>query len=111
MLRARGWHHHRCTRWTWESLQNYEWHLRHALEMCHEYTRRYDKVHVHQEFFEWAWENLYELGLADNGLMPFALATGDIVLTDPVETYREFYRETKTWAKWKHSETPHWWWN
>lgn len=40
---------HPCNIWTRESLDNYIWLCIHALELCYEYTRRYNKTHKTQE--------------------------------------------------------------
>lgn len=36
---------HPCTVWARECSENYQWLLSHFVELCHEYTRRYDKIH------------------------------------------------------------------
>ena len=40
-----GYHNHPCTRWVGDSRENYTWTVRHALEICKEYTNKYNKIH------------------------------------------------------------------
>ena len=40
---------HPCTRWAGDSKENYRWLVKHGLELCREYTRRYDKIHKCQD--------------------------------------------------------------
>lgn len=106
MLRG-GWPHHRCTKWTWATIENYNWHLEHALALCDEYTYRYGKVIAHQEVLEYLKENPPDL--RSLGLTEFAIACGDLDLNDPVLTYREYYRQTKLhFCKWTRRPEP-WW--
>ena len=41
--------HHPCTLWTGDSLLNYDWLWKHGMELCFEYTRRYNKIHKCQQ--------------------------------------------------------------
>ena len=40
---------HPCTLWTGDSAENYEWLWQHGMELCFEYTRRYNKIHKCQQ--------------------------------------------------------------
>ena len=40
---------HPCTLWTGDSLLNYDWLWKHGMELCFEYTRRYNKIHKCQQ--------------------------------------------------------------
>lgn len=108
----RAYYNHPCTKWTRESLQNYEWHLKHAMELALEYNRRYDKIHKSFQVIKWCSENYESLNLPDIGMTPFAQAMPDEYKhEDPVEAYRAFYEgEKMDFAKWDRSEwvKPRW---
>jgi hypothetical protein len=36
---------HPCTVWTMKSVANYNWHYKHFIALCEEYTYRYGKIH------------------------------------------------------------------
>lgn len=101
MLRRSGWLHHGCTVWTWETLDNYLWHLEHALALCSEYTYRYGREHKCQEEIEWCKEHIpYHL---PPGLTPYYLATANCI------DYISYYLEYKmSFAKWTRREPPPW---
>lgn len=40
---------HPCTLWAGDSAENYEWLWQHGMELCFEYTRRYNKIHKCQQ--------------------------------------------------------------
>ena len=43
-----GYHKHPCTVWAGDTSQNALWLLHHGFALCHEYTKRYGKVHFAQ---------------------------------------------------------------
>ena len=43
---------HPCSIWTRTSLSNYNWLVEMSLELCKEYTYRYEKVHKSQKYIE-----------------------------------------------------------
>jgi hypothetical protein len=100
---------HPCSKWARESLNNYKWLAVHGRALCHEYTKRYNKVHKTQEVIYWCENNLPNI--PSNGLTEFPLAMPDDVKTpgDPVKSYRDYYRKyKKDIVKWNHSEKPEW---
>ena len=42
---------HPCSQWIRFSSNNYNWALTHGIALCHEYTRRYEKTHKCQEYY------------------------------------------------------------
>ena len=40
---------HPCTLWTGDSADNFCWLVQHGMELCFEYTRRYNKIHKCQQ--------------------------------------------------------------
>jgi hypothetical protein len=113
--------HHPCTKWVMESDGNYLWLGQHAMEMCKEFTRRYNKIHKTQELIECLWKhpprNIPNYGMRK--MTPFVHAyygkdpVGHLmchVPGDPIQSYRNFYKLDKTrFAKWKYSQPPSWW--
>lgn len=100
---------HPCTKWAGETLENYLWLCMLGLELCKEYTRRYEKTHKTQEVIRWCWDNLPNV--PQNGLTAFALAMPPeyVVPGDPVASYRNYYKGAKAKiATWK-TEMPSWW--
>jgi hypothetical protein len=104
-----GYHNHPCTRWCGDSRINYMWASTHALELCKEYTRRYNKIHSCEAGIRHLTDMQHMV--AGEGLTPFALAMPDEYKTnDAVESYRNYYLGAKkTFAKWKSGNLPYWW--
>ena len=106
---------HPCTIWTCKSLENYDWHVEHALELCAEYDRRYHKIHATEKILRWCKKysprNSNKRQLS-KGLTPFAQAMPDHykVSGDAVQAYRNYYIGDKArFAKWKEpSLVPEW---
>ena len=94
--------------WVRESLQNYIWLCHLGIELCKEYTERYDRRHKCQDVIEDCLDNAPPL--ADIGCTPLKLAMPDEYKTDcPVESYRDYYRADKRHlANWK-NKVPAWW--
>ena len=114
-----GYHNHPCTVWCGESNANYSWAFLHAIELCKQYTIRFNKTH----FCETGIRQLFDLMplIPIGKLTPFALAMPDehrpigidIVYhargDDAVQAYRRYYH-TKQFAKWdKDIPAPDWW--
>ena len=106
---------HPCTIWTCKSLENYDWHVEHALELCAEYDRRYRRIHATEKILRWCKKyspkNSNKRQLS-KGLTPFAQAMPDHykVSGDAVQAYRNYYIGDKArFAKWKEpSLVPEW---
>ena len=128
-----GYHSHPCSRWVGDTRANYIWTVRHALELCKEYTNKYGKIH----FCEAGIRHLYFMAklIPEGNLTHFALAMPDeyrpdyihvvshpfSVITDAVgekithasddvavEAYRRYYH-SKEFARWDDRIVPHWW--
>lgn len=104
---------HPSTLWTMESKANYQWHYRHWLELCKEYTYRYGKVHKSWEKFGTRLA-LVPKNIPDGNLTPFKLAFKThpecIVEGDPVQSYRNFYmtKQSRFDMKWTKRRIPNW---
>ncbi len=99
---------HPCSIWVRESLGNYNWLVRHALEMCREYKRRYGREHKSCEVVEWCAKNSPKI--KKKKMTAFVLAMPDKYKNkDAVKAYRNFYlHEKMRFAKWKNCKKPGW---
>jgi len=80
--------------WTRESIENYEFVQELAMELCKEYTFRYEKIHKTQKHIDWL--RTPPLNIPAIKMTPFRLAMPDkYKQEDPVESYKVFYRESK----------------
>jgi hypothetical protein len=105
-----GYHNHPCTRWCGDSRINFMWASTHAIALCLEYNRRYDKIHA----CEAGIRHLADMQHMIQGemLTPFALAMPEQYKShDAVYSYRQYYiHEKKNFAKWnKLNNVPNWW--
>jgi len=99
---------HPSAKWSRASLSNYLWLCDYTMEICYEYTYRYEKIHKSQRVVEWCKDNLPEI--PDIGLTPFAQALpDDLKDKDPIKAYRNYYiRDKKHLFSWKKREVPLW---
>ena len=102
---------HPSTKWTRESIQHYRWLVRHGLEVCNEFTKRYGKYHKTQDVMEWCQNN--EPNIPDNGFTPPPQCMPDEYKNnDTIEAYKTFYIEDKIKIKKlnynKLNNTPEW---
>lgn len=104
-----GYHNHPCTRWCGDSRANYNWASIHALELCNEYTRRYDKIHACQKGIEKLCDMDYLI--PEGELTDFKQAMPEEYKdSDAVKAYRTYYlNDKKDFATWKMGNVPHWW--
>jgi hypothetical protein len=100
---------HPCTIWARKSLSNYRWLKDLIHHLNDEYRFRYKK-NVNHKSFDLV-QTLPEPNIQDIGLTDFALAMPDSMkLSDPVESYRNYYRQSKAdIANWGIREKPFWW--
>lgn len=101
---------HPCAVWARQSKENYTWLVKLGLALCKEYTYRYNKVHICEEVIR----NLPPpYNLPDIPRTPFvtAMPIECVVEDNPVESYRNYYKQFKTkLAFWTKRNYP-WWWN
>jgi len=108
---------HPCTLWTGDSMDNYNWLWLHGMELCFEYTRRYNKIHKCQQVImdlsypspsKFNFDNYF--GTPHPQCMPdeYKCASDDAVLA-----YRKYYvNDKKDIAKWDKSRpAPDWYTN
>lgn len=99
---------HPCAIWTRESRNNYIWLSELGLELCREYTCRYNKVHKSEAVINWCRNNIPELPCVDMTDYRCAMPVECIISTDAVKNYREYYRrEKRSICTWK-TRIPEW---
>lgn len=101
--------------WARASLQNYRWLVELGLQLCDEYTHRYEKVHKSQEILQWLKDN--EPNLPDIPMTSFEPAVpveyirsgSSDAWEDVIASYRAYYVYDKRYfAKWSNRDTPEW---
>ena len=99
---------HPCSIWVRTSLSNYLYLCELGLELCKEYTYRYEKRHKSQDVIEWCVTN--KVNICDKGLTePPKAMPDEFKVKDVVESYRNYYMGAKkTFATWKKREVPIW---
>lgn len=112
---TKGFAHHPCAKWLYESPTNVSWLLDHAIAMSDEYTKRYGKQHgvnyglqqidelfvLHYGDTRTKWANHTKFVQA----MPEEFKNS----ADSVQAYRDYINGYKGYAVWDHSEKPNWW--
>ena len=89
---------HPSTIWTRQSIQHYDWLIKHGLEICNEFTKRYGKLHKTQNVLEWLRDN--KPNITDNGFTPPPQCMPDIYKkADTIEAYKDFYIKDKVGIK------------
>ena len=106
---------HPCNIWLRESFENYNWLCVHAMALCKEYTRRYNKVHKSQKHMEWLMGNnpcpKHVKFTVPPQAMPdeYKVKLDNPKLEATVAAYRRYYRGDKArFAKWKSGNIPKW---
>ena len=86
---------HPCSIWVRESIENYEWLCDLAYALCKEFTFRYEKIHKTQYHIEWLLNNP-PFNIPNTKMTQIRLAMPDEYKQEnPINAYREFYRESK----------------
>jgi hypothetical protein len=99
---------HPCAIWVRTSKANYKWLLELGLQLCVEYTRRYNKIHKSEEIIKWCVHNMPNIPDGDMTEFPCAMPDSCKLYNDPVLNYREFYLQEKaSFATWK-TQVPDW---
>jgi hypothetical protein len=106
-------HNHPCTIWTQENAANYQWHYRHFIALCSEYTYRYGRIHKSFEGLANILRTCPSRMTCSEDMTPFRLAMGDSpesIRDDAVEAYRHFYQTKQRNFKmvWSRRDTPAW---
>jgi len=102
---------HPCAVWVRESRANYRELAKLGLELCKEYTFRYDKTHRTEVHLKWLRRHPPK-HLKDVGPTPKILAMPEQykITSDPVTSYRNYYLKEKNGiATWSYTNIPNWW--
>jgi len=99
---------HPCSIWARQNLSNYLWLCELGLELCKEYTHRYEKRHKSQDVIEWCLLNHPNIPDEDFTEPPKAMPD-EYKTEDVVESYRKYYlNDKKYFSKWKKRDVPYW---
>jgi hypothetical protein len=85
---------HPCSIWARTSLENYIWLCQLGIELCREYTYRYEKIHKTQQHIEWLERNiplLAPLGITN----PAQAMPQEYKDPNPIQAYKNFYIKNK----------------
>jgi len=99
---------HPSSVWARSSADNYEWLYRLYDTLCHEYKRRYKKIHKSEEISYYLRDAPLWIPL-ESFTPPPQCMPDEYKRDDCVEAYRAYYRGAKaSFAKWK-TQQPEWW--
>ena len=116
---------HPCTLWAGDSAANFSWLVQHGMELCFEYTRRYNKIHKCQQVImdiretDWGTLQYQDMEMTphpqcmpeeykeQDGLTPIYYVNN---IPNVVRAYRKYYiNDKKDIAKWNKSRPmPDW---
>jgi len=99
---------HPCTVWAGDSQENWMWLAHHAMQLCEEYYKRFNKMHA-------CTDPIYHMIgmqkiIPNTGFTPFAQAMPDEYRNDDAVVAYQAYYHSKQFAKWeKGTPAPDWW--
>jgi len=89
---------HPSTIWTRQSIHHYRWLVKHGLEICNEFEKRYGKVHATKQVLLWCKDN--EPNLSNNEFVePPQCMPEEFRKEDTIEAYKNFYINDKVKVK------------
>lgn len=110
---TKGFAHHPCAKWLYESPANVHWLLEHAFGMADEYWQRYNKYHgtLHglNQIRTLVYTNHNKDYSRDHTEFVQAMPDEFKIPGDPVTAYRNYINGYKGYAEWRYSEKPDWW--
>jgi hypothetical protein len=79
-----------------------------GIELCNEYTYRYDKIHASQKHLSWLKKQIPPIPIIPFSPPPQAMP--DIYKnTDTITAYRNYYiHEKASFSSWKKRKIPYW---
>ena len=100
---------HPCSIWTRECIENYNWLCILGLELCKEYTYRYEKIHKTQEHLIWLYKNKPPLKTMEVCTLPPCAMPIECKQNSVVASYRNYYiTEKRSFARWTKRTQPEW---
>lgn len=110
---VKGFAHHPCAKWLYESPSNVHWLLEHALGLAEEYRNRYGKTHGTLYGLSEVRDLVYKHHSQESSKnhTPFVQAMPEEcrIPGDPVQAYRNYLMGYKGYAEWRYSKKPDWW--
>lgn len=82
---------HPCSVWVRESMANYKWLCELGIELCKEYTYRYEKVHKSQQYIEELSKNIPPIPDIELTNLPQAMPEMYKDKDDVISAYRHYY--------------------
>ena len=100
---------HPCSIWVRQSEENYLWLCMLGRELCHEYTRRYGKIHKTSEVLTWCADNRPNIPKGKFTEPPLAMPDDCKIANSAILSYRNYYiKEKRDFCSWKNTTTPSW---
>jgi len=109
----KGFAHHPCAKWLYESPANVHWLLEHSFGLADEYWLRYNKYHGTLFGLNQIRTVVYKNHNHENSRdhTPFVQAMPEEfkIPGDPVTAYRNYINGYKGYAEWRYGGKPDWW--
>ena len=109
----KGFAHHPCAKWLYESPANVHWLLEHAFGMVDESWQRYNKYHgtLHglNQIRTLVYKNHNKDNAKDHTKFVQAMPEEFKIPGDAVTAYRNYINGYKGYAEWRYCEKPDWW--
>jgi hypothetical protein len=113
---VKGFAHHPCSKWLYQTDENVLWLIEHAFGLCEEYWSRYGgkqhgSLYALNKIREFVYRSANFGKLYSKGHSPFVQAMPDQYKdpTDPVSAYRNYLIGEKGYAEWRYCAPPKWW--
>lgn len=102
---------HPASIWTSKNKKNFKWLVNLGLELCNEYSFRYDKIHKCEAHIRRFSEmDLSTFPYNEEDIKFVQCMPEEYKRDDPVEGYRTYYLRDKAHiASWKRRDPPFWW--
>ena len=81
--------------WTRTGLKNYLWLASHGMELCREYTHRYNKVHATTIVMDWLYNHYPDIKFSVDFTEPPQCMPDDCKREFAIDGYRNYYRYKK----------------
>ncbi len=109
----KGFAHHPCAKWLYESPSNVHWLLEHAFGMADEYWQRYNKDHGTlfglNQIRSLVYKHHNRYNSVDHTSFVQAMPEEFKIPGDAVTAYRNYINGFKGYAEWRYSGKPDWW--
>lgn len=109
----KGFAHHPCAKWLYESPSNVHWLLEHAFGMADEYWQRYNKDHGTlcglNQIRTLVYKEHNKEYSRDHTEFVQAMPDEFKIPGDAVTAYRNYINGYKGYAEWRYSKKPDWW--